>query len=165
MISKRRKALHRDGADVQAQSLPTYRVEVRKRYEGIVVEVFALGSFKNFLAKLFLDVGVLCKKRQRHGKGVRRGIHGGEEDGPATPQLHQFTQRGIGSEKTHEICPMSSTSGNLSCSTAFIFARTAARLSMRYSLVAAAMPDELTENAHEIFALAHLASHNLVALL
>ena len=80
-------------ADVQAQGLSTYRVEVRKRYEGIVVEVFALGSFKNFLAELFLDVGVLCKKRQRHGKGVRRGIHGGEEDGTATPQLHQLTQK------------------------------------------------------------------------
>ena len=143
-------------ADVQAQGLSTYRVEVRKRYEGIVVEVFALESFKNFLAELFLDVGVLCKKRQRHGKGVRRGIHGGEEDGPATPQLHQLIKRGRGGEETNEICPMSSTSGNLSCSTAFIFARTAAQLSMRYSSydsdVDAIRHGERTEDAHDIFA-------------
>ena len=63
MISKRRKALHRDGADVQAQCLPTYRVEVRKRYEAIVVEVFALRSFKDFLTELVLNFRVLCKER------------------------------------------------------------------------------------------------------
>ena len=51
---------------------------------------------------------------------------------------------------------MSSTSGNLSCSTAFIFARTAAQSTMSYGShdgnVAATRHGERTEDAHDIFA-------------
>ena len=45
--------------DIQAQSLPADRIKVRKRYERVVADVFALGRFENLLSELVLDFGML----------------------------------------------------------------------------------------------------------
>ena len=118
---------HQRATCLQSQAFPTHSIEVWKLLQFVVPDVLSVPGIHDFLAELFLNLGVFGELLQKSRHRIRGGIHASIYERPTmqicqqsrdAPVVYQYPQG------TYDICAMSSSSGSLSPSQAAIFAFT-----------------------------------------